>query len=370
MKILMLSNAASIHTKRWVKSLSERGYDICLFSLNTDDDPFYSPLKNVKLVHYHYRYVADSFFHALMQRMEFFSVVKQVKQLVKSFQPDLMHAHYVVDYGSLGVASGFHPLVLSVWGSDVYGEKTLSRLSQLSLKYKLRRTDCILSTSAAMARETAKYTSKEILITPFGVDVHRFAPNVSERNEQEPFVVGTVKSLEPIYGIDTLINAFKITVDNNPEVPLVLQIVGVGSQKAALEQLVSDLDLRDRVTFVGKVPNEELPTYYNRFDVAVNLSLKESFGVVAVEAMACGCPVVASDADGFKEVIEDGKTGFIVPKQNPKAASEAIQRFIDHRGLRSEMGANGRQRALSLYDWEKNVDTMTAIYSKLLQNAQ
>ena len=92
----------------------------------------------------------------------------------------------------------------------------------------------------------------------------------------------------------------------------------------------------------------------------------ESFGVVAVEAMACGCPVVTSDADGFTEVVDNGKTGFIVPKRNPEATAEAIQRFVDHPELREIMGVAGRQRVLDLYNWNDNVDTMVNEYHKVL----
>ena len=91
-----------------------------------------------------------------------------------------------------------------------------------------------------------------------------------------------------------------------------------------------------------------------------------SVGVVAVEAMACGCPVVTSDADGFREVVEDGITGFIVPKGNPEAAAGAIQRFIDNPQLCHTMGAAGRERVLQLYKWDSNVQTMVDYYHSVL----
>ena len=92
----------------------------------------------------------------------------------------------------------------------------------------------------------------------------------------------------------------------------------------------------------------------------------ESFGVVAVEAMACECPVITSDADGFTEVVKDGETGFIVPKRNIEETAKAIQRFIDDPMLRNKMGRKGRKRVIELYDWNKNVENMISIYNAII----
>ena len=83
--------------------------------------------------------------------------------------------------------------------------------------------------------------------------------------------------------------------------------------------------------------------------------------------MACGCPVVTSDAEGFTEVVADGKTGIIVPKQDAEATAKAIQRFIDNPELREVMGKAGRERALQMYDWNNNIETMLEIYNKILK---
>lgn len=107
-------------------------------------------------------------------------------------------------------------------------------------------------------------------------------------------------------------------------------------------------------------------SYYNHFSVAVFPSVSESFGVVAIEAMACECPVIASDADGFTEVVVDGQTGFIVPKKDIENTAKAIQRFIDNPELRSLMGRKGRERVLKLYNWDDNVNAMISIYQQIM----
>jgi len=288
-----------------------------------------------------------------------------VKKKIAAFNPDIVHAHYATSYGLLGALSGFHPFVLSVWGSDVYGRPKLSPLHKIILKWNLSKADKILSTSMVMARKTNLYTSKNIELTPFGVDLSLFKKNNTENNKN-CFIIGNVKSLQPIYGIDILIKAFKLIVLQNPDIELKLEIVGKGSEENKLKRLTEDLEIQDKVDFIGFIDHSNLPQYYNSFNVAVFLSNKESFGVSAIEAMACECPVVVSDAEGFTEVVSHEHNGFIVPKQNPEAAAVAIQKFIDDPFLSAKMGAAGRKQVEKLYDWNENVKKMMSIYRDIL----
>ena len=124
--------------------------------------------------------------------------------------------------------------------------------------------------------------------------------------------------------------------------------------------------MTDKVHFRGFVPNNELPQEFAKYDVACYMSNSESFGVSALEAMACECPVVASDADGFTEVIEDSVSGIIVPRRNPEAAAAAMQKFIDNPELKVQMGKAARERVCKLYEWDSNVEQMVKIYKDLV----
>lgn len=359
MKILMLADMGSIHTKRWVKSLSERGYSILLFSLRDRDIDYYSPLANVRVA-----YSSNRTDNSLFGKVNYLSSFRMIKRLIKQYQPDIVHAHYASSYGLLGALAkvGSIPYVVSVWGSDVYDFPNIVPFGKQIIKFNLRKADKILSTSHVMAKETMKYTYKEIDVTPFGVDTELFKPQ--SFNDNDEFVIGNVKTLRPKYGIDVLIKAADIVIKNNPLKKIRLDIYGEGPQKDELMQLAESLGISDKVNFMGFVNNDKLPAVYN--SVSVSVSDSESFGVVAVEAMACGCPVVTSDADGFTEVVDNGITGFIVPKRDPQATANAIQKFIDNPNLREEIGKNGRKRVLDLYDWNDNVSTMVNIYNEIL----
>lgn len=365
MKVLILSDIHSTHTKRWVKSLSENGCEILLFGLLDCDASFYENLPNVTVCNYGFTFHKNSrSYRWIFGKSLYFKSLKKIKELIRTFQPDIVHAHYASSYGLLGALTKFHPFVVSVWGSDVYSYPQSGTIYKKLLQYTFRKADLILSTSHCMARETNKYTDKKIGITPFGVDTELFKP--AKKESDGSFVIGNVKTLSANYGIDLLIRAFAKVKADNPDKQLKLKIVGDGPDKAKLRELSRTLGVEAQTEFVGFVDNRQLPEVYNSFDVSVSLSYKESFGVVAVEAMACGCPVITSDAEGFREVVENGKEGLIVPKGNADAAANAIQKLLEDADLRHEMGLNGRQKVLQCYRWEDNVQMMVAFYQTLI----
>lgn len=367
MKIFILSDIHSTHTKRWVKALSEKGCEIFLFGLLECDASFYDNLPRVTVYNYGFSFHKKSrIARWTLGKVLYFKALKVIKQKIKEFQPNIVHAHYASSYGLLGALTKFHPYIVSVWGSDVYSYPLAGNIYKKLLSYTFAKADLILSTSNCMARETNKYTDKQIGITPFGVDTELFKPMSTQK--ENAFVIGNVKTLSANYGIDLLIRAFELVVKHNPDKNLKLRIVGDGPDKDKLLQLCQELSISDKVEFVGFVNNQQLPAIYNSFDMSVSLSHKESFGVVAVEAMSCECPVVVSDADGFCEVVTDGENGMIVPRGDFTAAADAIQKLIDNENLRKEMGHNGREKVLRCYHWDDNVNQMIDYYKTLLNN--
>lgn len=363
MKIFILSAINSIHTQRWVTALSQNGLKIFLFSIHGVDSNALKNLPNVEIFVYQTNLNAQS---QLLKKIKYLFIPKTVKQKIKEFKPDLIHAHYASSYGLIGALTGFHPYIISLWGGDIYKFPKISFLNKAILKFNLQKADKILSTSQIMAVEAKKYTDKNIEITPFGVDINLFKRKSKAVNSD--FVIGNVKTLSKNYGIDLLIKTFKILVDNNRTLNLKLQIIGEGPDRLKLEKLSLELGIGNKVSFTGRVNNELLPDYYNNFDVAVSLSHSESFGVVAIEAMSCECPVVVSDADGFTEVVAHNETGFIVRKNNPEAAASAIQKLIDNEKLRLQFVKNGRKNVENLYNWDENVKKMISVYSDVISS--
>ncbi len=364
-KILFLADINSAHTSKWALSLAAKGFQISIFSLNKAKTNWFLGNTNIE-------YLSDSIATEVASKKEagkisYIKAVGPLKKVIKSFKPDIVHAHYASSYGLLGALSGFHPLITSVWGSDVYEFPKKSFLHKLLFKRNLKKADCVLSTSQSMTTEIAKYTASKVEVTPFGIDIDVFKPmKVKSLFNEGDIIVGTIKSLEPIYGIQYLIEAFDILCHKHTDLPLKLLIVGGGSQETNLKQLCAMSGLKDKVIFTGPVDFKEVPAYHNMLDVYVALSESESFGVAVLEASACGKPVVVSNVSGLTEIVENGTTGIIVPRRNAKVAATAIEKLIKDKEYALKMGENGRKRVEELYNWSNNINDIVQIYNTVL----
>lgn len=368
MKVLLLSDAYSIHTIKWAKSLNKKGIEIAVFSLNFNENEA-NPYQNDTNVKVYYCVDKNAKKRSSgFAKLSYLSALPALKKAISEFKPDIVHAHYASSYGLLGALSGFHPYIISVWGSDVFDFPNISFLHKAVINYNLAKADRILSTSKVMAVETKKYTDKEVIVTPFGIDLDKFKPlNVNSLFDKNDIVIGTIKTLEEKYGIEYLIKAFAIVKNKYHNLPLKLLIVGDGSLSENLKNLVHDLNIEEETVFTGKIAHELVPVYDNMLSVSVSVSNSESFGVAVIETSACGKPVVVSDVGGLPEVVKDGITGIVVPPRNPEKTAEAIEKLVLDDSMRKQMGAAGREHVAQFYDWNKNVEQMVDIYRGMIK---
>jgi glycosyltransferase involved in cell wall biosynthesis len=292
-----------------------------------------------------------------------------LRKIFAAIKPDILNAHYASGYGTLARRSGLGPLLLSVWGSDVYEFPDRSFIHRRIVAKNLKSADKIASTSHAMAERIAGLTwipQNSIAVTPFGADLDLFPFFDRSARKRPKTVIGTVKGLKPIYGIDILLRAFRQT-SGETKMPLELRIYGDGPEKAPLRQLAAGLGLGDSVKWMGGVPHGEVPGALADMDIFACFSRQESFGAAAVEAMATGLPVAATDCVGFREVVEDGASGLIGPVGDYAALAGLLARLASNPDLRHAMGRCGRVRAVELYDWKKNVALMESVYQETIQ---
>jgi glycosyltransferase involved in cell wall biosynthesis len=329
----------------------------------------------------------------------YFSNVPFLKKLLKQLQPDLLHVHYATGYGTLGRLCGFQPAMLSVWGSDIFDFPKKSRWHRLLLVKNLQSATQICSTSQIMATATRQFCNEflkqkrqlipnfpikkggmssfrqPIAITPFGINTRLFCPQ-SKLRDNSVFKIGTVKTLAPKYGIDTLIHAFyqlrkTLAERQSPKAQLLrLSIAGDGPQHAELQKLVTKLGLKNVTEFAGHLPHAQVPAYLNQLDIYVAASRldSESFGVAILEASACGLPVIVSRVGGLPEVVEDGVMGLIVEKDNVELFTIALLTLIENPTLRQQMGKAGRQHVIKNYEWQDSVRILETIYQSMTQS--
>ena len=362
MKVAFLAQRDSIHTVRWVNALAQGGYEVHLISSRKEVDALHPKVS----------------FHKLPQPppLGYFLNVAALKRLLEELKPDLLHTHFASGYGTLGRLSGFHPNILSVWGSDVFDFPAKSPLHRWLVVQNLCAADWVCSTSQVMAEQTRRlYPVDKLSVTPFGIDTAKFAPQPKER-DTSTITVGTVKTLAPKYGVDLLIRTFAATrkhlQNTKPELAIRLRllIVGGGPQQAELVDLVKSLNLDAVTHFSGRVSHDDVPRVLNQLDIYVALSRleSESFGVAVLEASACGLPVVVADVGGLPEVVRKGVTGLVVQKESVDAAAQALTQLVLEPSLRRRMGLAGREHVLTYYDWTHNVSLLEDVYERVLNH--
>lgn len=362
MKVLILAEPKVPHTVKWVTSLATRGIRICLIGLCDPPAGVYEPYPNVSVHSLGFDTPVVATDKATFAKLRYLRAIPMVRNIAREFRPDIVHAHYATSYGLLGAVAGFRPLLVSVWGCDVYDFPNHSRLHEALLRWNLGRANAVLSTSAIMAAETGRYTRKRITVTPFGVDVEKFVP--AERVPVSPIVIGTVKALEAKYGTEYLLRAFARLKAKLPSIPLKLRLVGGGSRSRALRELAYDLNVFDHTHFTGAVPFHEVADYHRSMHIEVfpSISNSESFGVAAIEAGACGVPVIVSNVGGLPEVVKDGITGIVVPPHDVEAIANALELLISDREMRRRMGDAGRSHVKRNYAWSDCLQQMIDIY--------
>ncbi|EKQ55555.1 MAG: glycosyltransferase [Clostridium sp. Maddingley MBC34-26] len=361
-KICYLADINSVHTHKWINFFKKQSYDIHVISLSDGE---------YEGVTVHSLDIDESLVKQKSDTGKFgyLKKITRVKELVNKIKPDILHAHYATSYGLLGAMTNYHPYIISVWGADVYDFPIKSFLHKWIVKYNLKKADYIWSTSRVMKKETEKYTNKEIMVTPFGVDIKKFIPKVDNKEGKDEIVIGTIKTLEEKYGVEYLIKAFAKVKSNNENLNVKLRIGGKGSQEEYLKNLCIELGIEDDVMFLGFLSEAQVITEFQNFDIAVFPSTldSESFGVAAVEAEACGIPVIVSDVGGLMESTKPNVTSLVAKRKSVDSLFTEIQKLVVNNELRMKMGVSARKFVEENYSLVNNFNDIDSIYRDILK---
>ncbi len=233
--------------------------------------------------------------------------------------------------------------------------------------------DCVVAFSPherdAMVRLYGADRNRVELI-PCGVDLSRFRPIGRAAARRELGLNGHkvmlyVGRIEPLKGADLLLHtAAALETEEGVQVLVVGSDADGSGEVERLQRLSEDLELGDTVEFVGRVPQEQLALYYSAADVCVVPSFYESFGLAALESMACGTPVVASRVGGLSTIVQHGKTGYLKSWRCPEAFAQSLEMIMANEDLRDSMGRAARHRAETL-SWEQVAGRLLALYERL-----
>lgn len=359
-KVLLLADINSTHTQKWAIGIIESGWKVFIFGLHAIKNDWYSEHGiEVKSFGLDSEVAGGSIFG----KLKYFKAKNEVRDFVDQINPDIVHAHYATSYGMLGKLTKRRPLVVSVWGSEIYDFPQKSVAHKMFFKWIVKSPDAVCSTSQDMAKVCQTFVNRPIEIIPFGIDTSYFKTD-KMLNENEVLTFGTVKGLEPVYGIDRLLKAYA-TYTKKTDQDSQLFIYGRGSSEEELKKLAIDLNIDKQTYFKGFVSGKELIKAYESLDVYCALSVRESFGVAILEAESMGIPVIVSNAGGLKEVVKDSQTGYIIKDGSEVIAADAMV-ILSDLSKRIEMGTNARQFVIDNFDFKKNLRDQIKIYDELI----
>lgn len=368
-KLLICADPTAPHTQKWVNGLAEKEFEILLFGFSLPKSDWYNSSVKIETVNFSEQLQKKD--DGSLSKLVYIKALNKLKQLIRDFKPDILHAHYATSYGLLCALTNFHPFCISIWGNDVFVFPNISLIHKKILQFNLNRSDKLFSTSHIMAKEVNKFTSKKVFVIPFGINLAKFSPGaITKYFSEDDIIIGTVKTMEEKYGIEYLIRAFHKVHKKYKDFPLKLLIVGGGRLLEKYKKLASDLGIDKISKFTDRVDYQTVPDYHNNLSIAVYPSTEcgESFGVSVLESSACGKPVIASNIGGLPEVVRDGKTGFLVEPKNVIILAEKIETLVLDENLREKMGNEGRKFVMENYTFEKNLNQLIHHYNSLLKN--
>jgi glycosyltransferase involved in cell wall biosynthesis len=279
--------------------------------------------------------------------------------------PDIVNQHYLLPTGIAGQWWARRlgiPIVTTLIGMDVYDPHYRpAAVWRFLMRRAIREAAAVTCISSfvrdVVQRDYPPPPGVACRLVPYGVDVKQFHPQdaageVRRRHglgDRDPLVL-TVQRLWARKGVTTFLDAAALVAREIPSARFL--IVGEGPERAALERHAAALGVAERVTFVGRKPNHELPAYYAAADVFAFHTLHEGLGIVLLEALASGCPVVTTAAGGTVDIVRDGDTGLLVPPADPPAFAAAVIRVLRDPALRSALRERARRTAETEFDWE------------------
>jgi glycosyltransferase involved in cell wall biosynthesis len=366
MKIALLSDVNSSHTVKWANGLTRIGHSVCIFSFS-DKLPTTTYDGSCHVVAAGIAPVVVSGRGGMHKFITYLSCIPRLKAFLRANKPDVVHAHYLTSYGFLSTMASHPRLLMSAWGSDVLVFPGRSAFRRRFLQHVTDRAMFLTASSVYLAHALEKLVCRPVEVVPFGIEPEDFAV----RNQVNPFpsgsvVIGTVKTFEPTYGLEVLVEAFIKMRSGGRYGHVKLVLVGEGGLRASLSKRLHDAGFSKECLLPGKVPQGDVPKWHHLIDIFVSPSISESFGVSVVEAMTAGKPIVASDIPPFRELLGNSRGGLLFPVGDVDSLLAALLQMVDSPDLRQELGRNAQVRATTTYRFERNLRKMEEIYIAML----
>ncbi|MBI4722732.1 MAG: glycosyltransferase family 4 protein [Candidatus Stahlbacteria bacterium] len=376
MKIAYISPGESIHDHRFFDKFIEKGHRVYVISYYWPRDIAFR-WTGIKFLHYNSwnNKWRTHRFGSMRKYLDIGLRTAYLRNQLNKIKPDILHCGWVQTDGLYGALSGFHPFLLMPWGSDIMVNPDRSFYEWKVARFAIRKADMITCDCEYVKDkivEISGYPADKIITFPWGIDLKKFNPNIDRteiRNKlgwQDKKIILMNRSFKHIYDHMTFIKGLPDLLKEDKDIRIMF--IGEGELLSDMKSLVKDKE--QRVKFLARVENAEMPKYLRAADIYVSTSLSDGSSLSLMEAFACGLPCVVTDVPAIREWVVNGINGFIVPRKNTQGVVEKILMILRDEKLRKEIRNNNWKVAQERADWDKNFQVLEKIYDRLIRTTK
>ncbi len=364
MRLCFISNPNSTHTRRWTSWFARRGHTVCLLA----DVPIQEPWSEVPVID------LSKIIFAPIIRFPVWAI--WLRRFLHQWRPDILHAHRVNSAGWLAAASGFHPLAITPWGSDLYQLSHQTHLARWLAHYVLARADLVTADALDLLKVAANYGANPacLHLIQWGVDLSHFHPGPADASLRTELGLGagpvilSPRAINPIYNLDIIIHALPEVIAALPGAVLILRDYNTDlDYKRRLEELITMLGLAKAVRWIERVePYERVAGIYRLADVVVSVPTSDSTPVSILEALACGIPVITTDLPALREWLTPGVSGLMVSQRDPKELASALIQLLTNVDLADRLSKIGPTIIETHANHQLEMEKMEQLYQTML----
>ena len=363
MRILYISNPNSHLTRVWVNWFANNGHQVSLIA----DNPLKVEWTNMTIFNLPGR------LNIRFIRFLFWEI--WTRQILRSFQPDILHAHRVSSAGWLGSFTNFHPFVVTAWGSDLLLHPKRSHIARQLAYNVLRNADLITANSKTVLQQAINYGGdpSHCHKISWGVDLNQFYPENANRLREElnlgnaPIVLSP-RAVGPIYNTDVIIESIPTVLNQFPEVIyIILNSENDTIYKRKLQKRVDELGINKNIKWIPFQTTNRFVDFFRISTVVLSIPSSDSIPTTVLEAFACGSPVIVSDLPAIKEIIKNKINGIIVPINDHHALAQSTIEILNNPQLRDSIAQYNINWVNENANRETDMKKMQGLYYDLLK---
>ncbi len=367
MRILYFTRADSVHDQRFLTALAESGHEGFVLRLHPGEYPTPSGITALEW----------GGAEGQLSENDIPRLTQELGDILKEVRPDLVHAGPLQDLAFLVARTGFTPLLSMSWGFDLMHDVLVSPDADEKARFALGHSARLITDAQCSAAQAVRlgFDLEKICIFPWGVDLAHFTPAAARVRGTvwrerygwgDKRVLLCLRSWEPNYGVDVLLRAFVEAAQKDDSLRLIL--LGDGSQREELLSILEEGEVTDKVLLGGRVPNQDMITFFGAADVYVTPSHVDGSSVSLMEAMACGLPTIASDIPANAEWIAEGQTGWLFPDGDHHALAELLLQIPSFN--LPTVGKRARKVAEKRADWRRNKQLLFRCWEQALTSSK